>query len=200
MHYCEQAFTDFCEWYWPCNFQKRGIRCVNVSSGHAKGHQNAAGKVIATGNYVPSFHYNSDLCRWIQRVERDLNSMQMSKDDLSPSLNVEDVISTLHIENMKTFYKEMGSANDFSSHYTCFCCLREIPVHPLACGHVLCSACVRSYGAPKGTGVVEMHRCPICQAQDRRFSSCLVRFMPPLAGVRVLSLDGWVLRAVVSRL
>ena len=190
MDYCEQAFTDFCEWHWPCNFHKKDVRCVNVYSGHAKGHQNAAGKVLAAGNYVTSFHYNNDLCRWIQRIDKDLDSIQMSKDDAGPRFNVEEVISSLHIENMKTFYKEIGSTNSFSSHYTCFCCLREIPVHPLACGHVLCSACVRSYGVPKGTGSVEMHKCPICQAQNLRLSSCLVRFMPPLAGVRVLSLDG----------
>lgn len=190
MDHCEQAFADFSEWHWPCNFQKKNVRCVNVYSGHAKGHQNAAGKILAAGNYVPSFNYNNDLCRWIQRLDKDLNSIQMSRDDVSPGFNVEEVIPTLHVENMKMFYREIGSANNFSSHYTCFCCLREIPEHSLNCGHVLCSACVRSYGVPKGTEFVEMRTCPICQAQDLPLSSCLVKFKPPLAGVRVLCLDG----------
>ena len=190
MDYCEHAFTEFCELHWPCNFQKKEVRCVNVFSGHAKGHQNAAGKILAAGNYVPSFHYNNDLCRWIQRIEKDLISIQTSKDDASPGFNVEEIMSALHVENMKTFYKEMGFIHRFSSHYTCFCCLRELPIHPLGCGHVLCSACVRSYGEAKGTGLVEMHRCPICQAQDLPLTPCLVKFMPPLAGVRVLCLDG----------
>ena len=190
MNHCEQAFTNFCEWHWPCKFQKKGVRCANVYLGHAKGHQNAAGKILAAGDYETSFHYNTDLCRWIQKVDEELSSIQMSKDDASLGLKVEEVTSSLHIGNMKTFYKEIGSTNSFSSHYTCFCCLREIPVHPLACGHVLCSACVRSYGEPKGTESVEMHKCPICQAQNLRLSPCLVSFMPPLAGVRVLSLDG----------
>ena len=190
MDYCEQAFTDFCEWHWPCNYQKKGVRCVNLYSGHAKGHQNARGKVLAAGSYIPSFHYNNDLCRWIQRIDKDLNSIQMSKEDANPGFNVEEVMLALHIVNMKTFYKGIGFVHSLSSHYTCFCCLREIPVHSLACGHVLCTACVRSYGVPKGTALVEMEKCPICQAQDLRLSSCLVTFMPPLAGVRILSLDG----------
>ena len=190
MEYCEQAFTDFCEWHWPCNFQKKDSRCVNVYSGHAKGHQNAAGKVLAVGSFVPSFHHNNELCKWIQRIDKDLNKIQISKDDASPGFNVDEVISKLHIENMKTFCKEMGHTNNLSSHYTCFCCLREIPIHPLACGHVLCSACVCSYGVSKDTGTVKMDNCPICQAQNLRQSSSLVCFMPPLAGARVLSLDG----------
>jgi hypothetical protein len=37
---------------------------------------------------------------------------------------------------------------------------------------------------------VEMLRCPICLAQDLWMPSCLIRFMPQLAGVRILCLDG----------
>ena len=187
MDYCEQAFADFCDFYWPCNFQKRNHRCANVYSGHAKGHQNALGKLIANGAYVPSFNYKNDLCKWMLRLDHEINNIQISKDDTRPSLKIEESPSNLHLDNVKTFYRTIGSPSDFKSHYTCYCCLREIPIHPLACGHVLCSPCVRSYGKHKGKIFMELSKCPICQVQNH---GSLIKFMPPLAGARVLCLDG----------
>lgn len=189
MDYCEKAFSDFCDWHWPCNFQKKNFRCANVRSGHAKGHQNTAGKVMAPGLYSPSFRYYNDLGRWLRRLDQEINNIQNSKGDARSSLNVE-AVPTLHVANMKNFYRKKGSPRKFRSHYTCFCCLREVPVHLLTCGHVLCSPCVRSYGVPKGRVFMEMLKCPICLVDDIRMPSCLIRFMPPLAGVRILCLDG----------
>lgn len=190
MTYCEQAFTDFCDWYWPCSFHKYNVRCVNVSFGHGKGHQNAAGKLLATGYYVPSFDEYDDLYNWTKELDLELRKIQMAKNDLTSRYNNESNTCTEHIENMKTSYKLVGSAGDFRNHHTCFCCLRDIPVHPLTCGHVLCSACVHSYGEPRGRRSIEMLNCPICQAYNLESSSPIINFMPPLAGARVLSLDG----------
>ena len=187
MDYCEQAFALFCDFHWPCDFQKKNLSCANVSSGHARGHQNALGKLLAYGVYVPSFHYKNDLDRWMVRLDQEINNIQASKWDGRPSLKVEESPSTRHLENLETFYRTIGSASNFRSHYTCYCCLREIPIHPLACGHVLCSPCVRSYGKHNGKVFMEMSSCPICHVQD---SGTLIKFMPPLAGVRVLCLDG----------
>lgn len=188
MNYCEQAFADFCDFHWPCNFQKRNIRCANVNSGHSKGHQNAVGKLLADGSYLPSFHYDDDLCRWMLRLEQEITNIQVFKDDSRPTLKVEESPSILlHLENIQKFYRKIGFASDFRSHYTCCCCLSEIPIHPLPCGHVLCSPCVRSYGIPKGRRHIEILRCPICQVQ---VYDCLIDFMPPLAGARILCLDG----------
>lgn len=187
MSYCEQAFAYFCDRHWPCNFMKRGLRCANPYSGHAKGHQNANGKMLAKGAYDPSFSYGNDLWTWTLRLEREINNIQVSKDNAESSLKVKKSLTTLHLENIKTFYGKIGSANNFQSHCTCFCCLREIPIHPLACGHILCSSCVRSYGVPKGRILMEVLSCPICKAQNY---GRLIKFMPPLAGVRILCLDG----------
>lgn len=54
---------------------KRGSRCANPSSGHAKGHQNAKGKVLAKGAYDPSFSYGDDLWTWNLKLERAINSI-----------------------------------------------------------------------------------------------------------------------------
>ena len=185
--YCEQAFADFCDFHWPCSFQKKNYQCANVCFGHAKGHQNAAGKILANGDYIPSFHYKNDLCTWLLRLEKEINKMGVFRDDARPSFKAKESPSDLHLENIKTFYRSVGSASIFRSHYTCYCCLRDIPIHPLACGHVLCDPCVRSYGVRKGIVFMEMLRCPICQAQEH---GSLIKFMPPLAGVRILCLDG----------
>ena len=196
MVYCEQAFSDFCNRHWPCSFHKKKERCVNVLFGHAsKGHQNEKGDVLATGDYVPSFHYNSNMCRWIQRLEQEMNYMQESRDKAllaRPDLSAEEITSTLHLGNLSKFYTQIGSASKFMSHSTCFCCLREIPVHPLTCGHVLCTPCIHSYGVPKGKGSIELLECPMGRAAEQWSESCLFRFKPPLAGVRVLCLDGYV--------
>lgn len=185
MDYCEQASDNFCSRHWPCQFQS----CVNVKSGHAKGHQDATGKILTKGDYIPSpsFHYKTLESYWTVRLGETVSSIQKSR---GQSLDIEKMIPTMHLENMRKFYKDIGPTSNFISHYTCFCCLRESPVHPLTCGHVLCSPCVRFYGVPKDAGSSEMSECPICPAQSVLIPPCLIGFKPPLAGLRILCLDG----------
>lgn len=192
MSYCERAFTEFCDMHWPCSFHKGKMQCAKVEVAHGtKGHQTAQGKVIQSGEYVPSFHYNRDLRQWIQCLEREMGRIEHAKDANRPILNAEIATPTLHVENLRTFYSNVGSASDFKSHCTCFCCLREVPLHPLTCGHVLCDPCVHSYGTPKESGLIEVSQCPICLPVERRpHPATTIQFKPPLAGVRVLCLDG----------
>ena len=192
MSYCERVFTDFCDMHWPCTFRKGKLQCVKVEVGHnTKGHQTAQGKVIEAGDYFPSFQYNRNLRQWIQCLERELAKIEFATDSSRPMLNAECTIPTLHVENARSFYSSIGSASDFRSHCTCFCCLREVPVHPLTCGHVLCSPCVYSYGTLKDTELIEVSQCPICLPEGTRpYPATTVQFKPKLAGVRVLCLDG----------
>ncbi len=187
MSYCEQAFAYFCDCHWPCEFEKCGTCCANFFSSHGKGHQDAKGKILAKGAYKSSFSYGEEFWRWTLWLEYDIKRLQGSKYNAKPSLKGKETPATLHLENIKKFYNGMGSANNFQSHYTCFCCLREISLHPLSCGHTLCSPCVRSYGVPNGKMSMVMLSCPICQAQNH---DSLIKFMPPLAGQRILCLDG----------
>ena len=78
MSYCEQAFASFCCRHWPCKFEKRGSRCANLYSGHAKGHQDAKGKLLAKGDYNPSFSYAYVLWTWTVRLEREISKIQVS--------------------------------------------------------------------------------------------------------------------------
>lgn len=190
MDYCEQALDEFCCRHWPCQFRSGCKPCVNVKFGHAKGHQDAAGKLLRKGDYTPSFHFKSLMGYWTVWLGERIKSIQESKDHIRPSLDIEKVIPAMHHENMRKFYKDIGPTSNFRSHYTCFCCLRESPVHPLTCGHVLCSPCVRFYGVPKDEGSLEMLECPICPAKSVLNPPCLIGFKRPLAGSRVLCLDG----------
>ncbi|KAL8777571.1 MAG: hypothetical protein Q9213_007807 [Squamulea squamosa] len=200
MSYCERAFTDFCDMHWPCNFRKGKLQCAKVEVGHnTQGHQTAQGKVIASGDYIPSFHYNRDLRQWIQSLEREMAKIEYAKDTSRPSVNAENATPAIHVENLRSFYSNIGSASDFKSHCTCFCCLREVPLHPLTCGHVLCSPCVHSYGTPIEAGLIEISLCPVCLPEERRpYPATTVQFKPKLAGVRVLCLDGGGMRGIVE--
>jgi len=64
--------------------------------------------------------------------------------------------------------------------------------HPLPCGHVLCTQCVKGYGSPT-PGMPTMYAissCPLHDAHDAFPAQWGVYFKPELAGVRILSLDG----------
>ena len=193
MIYCEQAFNDFCDRHWPCSFRIRESRCTNVYFGHndTKGHQNTRGKVIATGDYLPSFHYNNDLSKWIQCLETEIDKIEQARASSRPGLKADDVSLALHARNVQNFYRNIGLASNFISNYTCFCCLREVPLHPLTCGHVLCTPCVHSYGMPRGPGLIDILQCPICLPGEPQPQPTVIHLKPTLAGVRVLCLDGY---------
>jgi hypothetical protein len=94
---------------------------------------------------------------------------------------------------METFFERVPEAKMFISHSTCFCCLMQVPQHPLRCGHVLCTACIKAYGSPKQSRVTwEMKYCPLHEGetQERGTSTWVIKFKPEFAGVRLLSLDG----------
>ena len=87
-----------------------------------------------------------------------------------------------------------GRPEAFISHTTCFSCLFEPPEHALSCGHVLCTSCLRAYGRPRGRNVVEIEGCPMELLSKRsRYGSWKVLLKPDAAGLRILTLDGYVL-------
>jgi len=111
---------------------------------------------------------------------------------LSPAADEIDITTRLHLTNLNNFYHHLGGAQGFISHATCFCCLRELALHPLPCGHVLCTPCIKGYGRPHSglSGSYTIAYCPL-HDRDAVFPTPLVvYFKPPLAGVRILSLDG----------
>jgi hypothetical protein len=195
MEYCDYALDDFCGLFWPCEFQSKRGRCVNVQEGHTKGHQNEKGSILGTGQYMASFTWNSFEEEWlkllqdkVQNVQDNINAKWLQNRRLTAST----ITSQVHLQNMQDFYRRLGGAQSFNSHSTCFCCLREMPEHPLPCGHVLCRACVTDYGSTaNSSSLIELDACPLHPGASFR-SPWKIKVKPDSAGIRILSLDGQV--------
>lgn len=165
-----------------------------MKSGHnPKGHQNSEGKIIAAGDYQSDFHADDYADDWYENIRRNLDGIQRALQDILirlPHMAEQQAVSDLHREHMNHFYRLVGQASDFVSHSTCFSCLRELPEHPLPCGHVLCTPCVEAYGRRSGKTVIKLKACPLHVRETAWLSPWEIRVKPLYAGVRVLSLDG----------
>lgn len=80
----------------------------------------------------------------------------------------------------------------YNSHSACFCCLFEPPEHALPCGHILCTPCIKDYGQLRSKTEVEIHGCPIESRVVHRYQTWRIHLKPETAGVRILTLDGYV--------
>lgn len=201
----DTALIDFCELYWPCDFKnEKGQQCTNITSRHiSKGHQNDKGKIIGTGDYQSSFSYVHYRSEWKEILVKKIHNLQiMAQSSQQGSVsNAMDYVQ-LHGRNIAMFYQGLGSAASFVSHATCFCCLMEVPEHPLPCGHVLCTQCVKSFGRCSSNKIVyRLDSCPLHPEdhfEDMLMRPCTIRFKPEYAGTRILSLDGGGIRGIVE--
>lgn len=91
-----------------------------------------------------------------------------------------------------------GRPEAFISHSTCFSCLFEPPEHALPCGHILCTPCLREYGHARGKTVVEITGCPLEPLSRTRYGLWRVFIKPAAAGIRILTLDGYVIHIRTS--
>ena len=178
---------------------------MNVKSSHtAKGHQTARGRIISSGPYESAFSSFNFSDQWkiflknrLQEIEAEFqekrNATVPKKDD---PLTVNDRILAydLHKKCMGRFFRSYEGYNalKFISLTTCYCCLMEVPEHPLQCGHVLCTGCIKAYGYQHDSHTMLMDYCPLHSTQrfDRPW---VIHFKPDYAGVRILTLDGFVM-------
>ena len=203
---CVAALEHFCDTYWPCDFvSKKGKACVNVKSSHsAKGHQTAHGKIISSGPYVSAFKSSNFSYKWknfvksrLQEIEAEFQEKRnatVPRNDSPLTVNDRILAYDLHKRCMGDFFRSYHGYNamKFISLTTCYCCLMEVPEHPLQCGHVLCTACIKAYGYQHDSHSTYMDYCPLHWKQkfDRPW---IIHFKPDYAGVRILALDGYVM-------
>lgn len=169
---------------------------MNVKDRHVKGHQNLRGTIIGSGPYESDFTFDNYCDEWLRHLKHYLTKFQKQLESEMTTSRLEDevaVTNKLHNSNVKDFYYRIGGARSFYSHTTCFCCLRDLAEHPLPCGHVLCTACVKGYGKPHEelSASFKISACPLHDGHQSVFLAPMeVHFKPPLAGLRILSLDG----------
>jgi len=149
---------------------------------------------------VSGFYFEGYRETWLMSLLARVRLMQdRVSSRLLPHSKVKekDEVTTQHRRILQDFYQRLGGATNFISHSTCFCCLREMPEHPLPCGHVLCTPCVQAYcvspeekGNVQEKNLLKMDRCPLHLSYLRFTSPWMLKFKPDLAGIRILLLDG----------
>ncbi|KAF1996801.1 hypothetical protein P154DRAFT_565860 [Amniculicola lignicola CBS 123094] len=203
LEHCDAALEDFCAIFSTCTFRnRRGERCVNVKDRHTKGHQNQRGSIIGAGFYEATFTFDGFADDWFRYLKETVSQFQEKLESaMLPSRAADEleIITKLHLSNVNKFYHHAGGAQVFLSNSSCFCCLRELAEHPLPCGHVLCTPCIKGYGQPHRelSASYEMSSCPLHEIHTVFKAPWQVYFKPPLAGVRVLSLDGGGMRGII---
>ena len=196
----DEALQNFFERHWPCEYVQpcEGLRCVNVQSGHSsKGHQLKNGKVFAVGNYLSRWSFESLQEEFHANVYFRLEELlNLLKQKIIPGEDETHVAANIHRDDvMPWFYRHVsgdGKSEKYNSHSVCFCCLSEPPEHPLPCGHVLCSPCIKTYGQQRGKNEVEIQGCPLESYNAQFYQPYRLHTKPKAAGVRVLTLDGYV--------
>lgn len=204
IEHCDDALDDFCDRHWPCEFTSDRGRCVNVKAGHnTKGHQLKSGQVLAIGNYDSPFSpqsyrvsFRNDIYAVLAKL---LDLLQESTSESSQS-ELEEAANIHRTSVLRNFFTHLRGPKRIVSHTACFSCLVSTPEHPLPCGHVLCTPCVKAYGTSRGKTFFDMKYCPLDEIDTKAYfeSTWPISIKPPGAGVRILTLDGGGVRAIIG--
>jgi hypothetical protein len=151
--------------------------------------------VLAVGEYVSRFSYENHHEEFQINVYSQLDLLLKAlQERIQAGDTTEDAAAAeIHKENVMTHFFEhvaQGQAWQFISHSACFSCLFEPPEHPLPCGHILCTPCLKAYGHNKSKTLIEIAECPLEALGRPRSQKWRIYLKPPSTGVRLMTLDG----------
>ena len=196
----KQALKTFFDEEWPCEAKhpKLQERCVIVRTRHntTKGHQLASGKSWS-GEYETRRdidvepYFTEKVFRLFNKLVNTLMTRAKEKDLLGSAAEKRIAFEIHQHDIMRQRCNFLRGHTNFVSHRICLCCLYQVPVHPLLCGHVICDLCLRASGKEARENVVRLRECPICGTiwSQGRVNVEIVR-KPDGCGIRVLTLDG----------
>lgn len=189
---CVNAIDTFHDLFLPCSFvSRKGRFCYNRMNSHDKGHQSEKGTIIGTGDFQCDFDVEQSRKNWLKLIYDDLLLLDTEIDEAhtKAKFSASDRRKiTYEMHRMRLTTAFANKVGGLSGNYTCYACLMEIAQHPLPCGHMLCTECVKMLGIQTDKNTFTVEKCPF----DRKKSICSIRFKPNFAGIRTMSLDGYV--------
>jgi hypothetical protein len=219
----DTALEEFSDRHLPCEFYTQGtipphmqthlnnmafqqsmraaaviMRCANVRSGHAaKGHQLSDGRVFARGAYESSFSFKRNrkqtldtIYGWFQGFMGKVSQLSQqghSRIEVASAIHRDDVLSS--------HYPTTDNGDPPGLRHTsfCICCLFGTPEAVLSCGHMLCRDCLQAYSTTKSKNVIEILECPLEINHQVLVEPRAIYLRPDAAGVRVLSLNKYII-------
>lgn len=209
---CTRAADQFLLRYSQCSYihPETGDECVNTSSGHVQGHQDASGLPLADGGFVSGDFDSSKFVRLVEvrivdmlKIINDLESDRAERRLCATRIHATIMESvplkefwTSALESKVTGYAQPTRAS------VCYGCLFGRPEYKLPCGHVICVSCVREFDESlrdkKYPGLAIHTSCILCGSSKQDTWPCEFQYLPDLSGIRVMSLDGGGVRGIIQ--